>query len=186
MRTLAAVMLGLRLLLVPAPAMAQAALSPGCQALNAPDFDGFYSATAIPTTSFLAGERVTVEANPPNDATFMPQIFLRVEGAPPQTTSFPGTLSYTFPADALVEVAWGENPPVGNRATWTVACTAAAYPLAVPVSAPGEMAPLEAPTVAASVDDPSGFAIPAIAVTVGVCAQAVLCGVVRRSRAASP
>lgn len=180
MRTLAAVVLGLRLLLVPATAMAQAALSPGCQALNAPDFDGFYSGTAVPRTSFLAGERVTVEANPPNDATFMPQIFLQVEGAPPQATSFPGTLSYTFPADALVGVAWGENPPVGNRATWTVSCTAAAYPLAASVSAPAEMASLETPTVGASVDDPSGFPITAVVVTVGVCAQAALTGVVRR------
>lgn len=180
MRMLTAVMLGLGLLFVPAPAMAQAALSPGCQALNAPAFDGFYSGTGIPATSFFAGERVTVEADPPNDPTFMPQIFLHVEGAGSQTTSFPGTLSYTFPANALVGVAWGENPPVGNRATWAVSCTAAAYPLAVSVSAPAEMASLETPTVGASVDDPSGFAITAVVVTVGVCAQAALTGVVRR------
>jgi len=94
--------------------------SPGCSALNASALDAQYTAKVIPASRFFAGERVTAAAGPPTGPPRPPSRVLLVVNRLVDSTPFPGTVAYTFPADASVPVIWSVD---AGSARWTVTCT---------------------------------------------------------------
>jgi hypothetical protein len=111
---------------VPQRTAAQSELSPGCQAFNDPDLDGFhysYGYELGPGGDFWAGEVIIIIAGPP--AADPPpteiQLWFDSDTVPRATAPYPGTLTYVVPAD------FNENgfdiissPEYGS--TWDVSC----------------------------------------------------------------
>jgi FIMAH domain len=90
--------------------------------LNDPFWDAFYPQRAAgPDLQFAAGEHITMAAGLPAVVGPLSQVTLRIDGTVVQTTGFPGTVEYTFPAAGTHLVAWN----VDGDATWTVSCEAA-------------------------------------------------------------
>ena len=103
-----------------APSVAQSAatLSPGCQKLNDPFWDGHYGLGLMPGYDFWAGEGIIMRAtNDPSATT----ITLNVHGQTVDTSPFPGAVSYVFPEDVVSEsLDWIVD--IGD-ADWTVSCS---------------------------------------------------------------
>ena len=97
--------------------------SAGCPSLNSFSFDETSAGNAIFPANFNAGERVVVSAAP---ATGSPTaVNLRYAGALVDTAPFPGTVSFTVPADASsTGVSW-DLTPASATAVWTVSCSPA-------------------------------------------------------------
>jgi Ca2+-binding RTX toxin-like protein len=98
-----------------------AAVSPGCAALNSSAFfDGLYqnSSTGGPV-SFLAGEQITISGVPEFAPGNEIQLFVSPSVTPVASAVLPGTMTYTFPADATGTVSWNTT---GGNATWDVQC----------------------------------------------------------------
>lgn len=169
------------LVLAPGPATAQTPLSAGCQALNDPTHDAQYAARSIGPFEFFAGEQVTVTAGPPGEASL---IALRI-GNPILDTlvdqeTFPGTLTYTFPATTITQISWNATPEIAQP-SWTVSCAApAAYPMAVSVP---EGAGAAAAAVVVVVDDGplTGVSPVGAVIVLAVLVQAGVAAAVRRS-----
>ena len=106
-----------------APPASGQALSPGCALLNGPNADGFYVAGTLGDTQFAAGEHVTMTAGLPADGP-PTQVRLFVDVLV-DSTAFPGTVEYTFPAAGTHSLAWLVFG--GGSATWTVSCTPAPF-----------------------------------------------------------
>ena len=152
-------------------------LSPGCQQLNLPIYDGVYQQQQI-TDSFTVGETITVVAAEPATGSPNQTFVAAVDVAPPFGASshneffFPATVSTTIVgvqpgATSQYVVGWGVGP-AGSTATFTVTCEAAAYPLAVDVARPAA-AGVQVPVL--SLDeppDPSGSAPSNLALVVGI------------------
>ena len=167
------------------PAAAQAGSSPGCQNLNDPSLDDQYFGrqSAAPTQHF-AGETITFTASTPvNGPTPTAVIFEQPIGTVIATSPFPGTVSYTYPADAITTISWYVN--TNSSVTWTVTCTPApAYPLAVSPPAPESLSDVAAPVPAAVAAGPSrrpfgGFLAPVLG---AVLLQTALAVAARRRR----
>lgn len=119
--------------LIAAPAAPAAALSEGCLAASA-DIGNHYTERNIFAQDFLAGETLTVTAGEPWSTLLPTEVVLEVGGVPVDTDTFPGTVSYTFPADVNTSIRWLVDH--GN-ATWTTTCgPLAAAPVAVPEPKP--------------------------------------------------
>ncbi len=159
---------------------AQATLSPGCEALNQPGFDGLYSQAAPGPYQFFVGEQITVAASEPTAISQPTALELEVPypGGVVQMAPFPGTISYTFQADMVTQVRWGVN---SGNATWTVSCQAAPpYPLAVSSAQPAIAVPDPS---ASDGSTPVGFrlSLRSVALVVGVFSvHACLVGLARR------
>src|SRR5689334_16796842 len=121
-----------------APTANAQALSPGCAGANAGDLDGLYAQGGwLFDRAFAAGERLTVSAEPPTKISTPVSVTLQINGNKVDTTAFPGTLNYTFPAAAGFTAFWFVTDSDGNRtagATWHVSCSA-------PVGSPGPGGP---------------------------------------------
>jgi len=110
------------------PASAAQSLSAGCQAVNDPRLDGLYSTSGVAAgTAFGAGERITVSAGlptfgPPTDRI---RLAVNVTGGAIIDTTFPGTITFTFPAATTGSLFWGV---FDGFATWTVTCDVAPDP----------------------------------------------------------
>jgi serine protease AprX len=94
-------------------------LSSGCTYVNSltpNQFSGF----SFPE-SFFAGERVTFTAAPPSTNGTPSQVFLSIDGTLVDATTFPGAVSYTFPANATVRIEMKVNDFGGNP-TWSFRC----------------------------------------------------------------
>jgi len=95
--------------------------SAGCPSLRGSGFDDVSAGGLINPANFNAGERVTVSASAP--ATGAPTaVNLRYAGSLVDTATFPGTVSFTVPADSTTSLSW-DLSPAGATATWTVSCT---------------------------------------------------------------
>jgi hypothetical protein len=92
--------------------------SEGCALLNDDRFDiravGFF----VATRSFFAGETLTMTADKP--AADPSALRLLVDIVEVDTSPFPGTVTYTFPADSDSFLQWGSDD--FQSATWTVSC----------------------------------------------------------------
>ncbi len=165
---------------------AQTTLSPGCTALNDPALDRQQHANSVGPLQFFAGDEISVTGDQPATAT---RIELRI-GHPVFDTlvdqePFPGTLTYTFPAETFTGVSWYAVPEIvegmATRPVWTVTCTAAAYPLAVSSPQPaGDVATL--PAAFPSGAD-SGFPLGTVVLVAGaVLLHAVMAAAVLRRR----
>lgn len=97
--------------LIFASALAAQSTSPGCAALNNPAFDGLYNLENITPHDFYAGE--TIRISNAEDLNF----FVSVLGVPLGSVASP--LIYTFSADSVGSVAWGDVGPLN----YTVSCT---------------------------------------------------------------
>jgi hypothetical protein len=140
----------------PQPSLAQAALSPGCTAINDPAWDGNYGGGGPGAHDFYAGETLTMTAGTPTVGGTPDTLRLFIGVTLVDTESFPGTLTYTFPADTNTTVSWdtlllsGDAPDV----TWTVSCEYTGLPerptpsSAAPVPVPGCDALLDIPDTA--------------------------------------
>ena len=102
------------------PASAQT-LSPGCQAVisHTGFFGDHYAGFSLSGKEFFANEKITVTASTPTSVATPTTVRLTVGDAFVDTTPFPGTLSYTFPADITTSVIWNTE---GGNATWTATC----------------------------------------------------------------
>ena len=108
----------------PVPTATPEPLSDGCAFWNDPVFDQVVSAgTITPAFGYKAGETVSWTAGLPADpegATFRVTIFLN-PGVVIRESTVPGTLTYTFTTDVLVDyIEWGVIG--GGTATWTMSC----------------------------------------------------------------
>lgn len=178
----AVAILPVRLIVSTTPALGQALVSPGCQELNDPALDSFYDAVNQPGLSFFAGEQIEVTATFPAADPPPTQISFQVEGTMTQNTSFPGSLSYTFPADVTTGVSWNTDTLV--EVTWVVSCSAAsAYPLAVSAPEPSANALQGALTVEVPFSERPNLATSAFVIAL---LQAALVLVVRRWRVIGP
>lgn len=141
--TCAAMVLVAALIGLAGAATAQGTLSPGCQRLNDPEYDGHSTGGAIQEPiEFFGGEQLSITASPPA----IPETPDTISLQGPYGSSlpvlfdeapFPGTLTYTFPTTGLYSFYWQTHTRVFVE--WTVSCQAAApYPLAVATPAPGE------------------------------------------------
>src|SRR5262249_31098227 len=111
-----------------APQARAQALSPGCASVNDPLKDGVYNSFGVFNGEFAAGDHITITVGPPiNPANVVPtDPTLTVGGTVVDSESFPGTLQYTFPAAATVNVIWQVTR--GNP-TWDASCTPAFDPV---------------------------------------------------------
>lgn len=172
---------------VPGSAVAQS-VSPGCQALNDPGLDGTYPQGEVADIQFFAAETITVTAmavmlaTPVRFQVEQGGIVLRDE-AQFVSSTVPTTFSYTVPADVTLTVRWRVELP--NAVTWSVSCTAAAYPLAV--SDPNLAADFAPPALVAASSPPPGSHPPVLALLAvsGLVVQAWVCVAVRRGRPAT-
>ncbi|HEY3943829.1 MAG TPA: hypothetical protein VGL78_01260 [Solirubrobacteraceae bacterium] len=121
-----------------APAAGAQPLSPGCVGANAGDLDGLYGQAGwLFDRAFAAGERLTVSAQPPIKISAPVSVTLQINGTKVDTTAFPGTVNYTFPAAGGYTAFWFVTDSDGNRtadATWHVSCSG-------PVGSPGPGGP---------------------------------------------
>jgi hypothetical protein len=114
-------------------ASAGEALSPGCQWLNDPAFDGLYRSDQIFDTTMFPREQIVFTASPPDTVgDFAPQSaeLLVLVGTKQLHEDYPGTIRYTVDSsDALddFDVSWSllasagpGNPPATT--TWDVSC----------------------------------------------------------------
>ena len=96
---------------------------------NDPFLDAQYGGASLGPQEFFSGERISASANPPSAGAEPTIVRLLVETSPPppfvvvDAEPFPGTVSYTFPADGVYFVDW--NVDATDGATWTVSCTGA-------------------------------------------------------------
>ena len=104
--------------------VAEAAPSAGCTDTNDPLYDSMYRIGIVPTTTFFAGETIIVTAGPPETGTPIAPLFISLDLVVAASGSYPGTISYTFPADTNVELRWGHSEPTAD-ATFSVICTTA-------------------------------------------------------------
>ncbi len=119
----------------PEAASAQAAMSPGCQALNNPALDATYVSSGVGPLQFLAGETIHVSATGTlAGGTFT--LTVTPDGAPPVVKSAPlapfdETINYTIPTSGSYTVAWQSLSPTPPGPAWAISCTASPYPLAL-------------------------------------------------------
>ena len=110
-----------------APAARAETLSPGCVGANAGEFQGLYGQAGwLFDRAFAAGERLTVSAQPPTKFSPPASVTLQINGRDVNTTAFPGTLNYVFPAAGGYTAFWFVTSSDGNRdaeATWHVSCS---------------------------------------------------------------
>jgi hypothetical protein len=113
------------------PAVIGEGLSAGCALLNQSGFDGLYSGQTVNNRSFSAGEAVTVTAGPPTDFGVASVVLLFIfPDVAELSTSFPGTLTYIFPATGLYNLGW--QAPRDN-VTWSVSCAQATIPVSIDI-----------------------------------------------------
>lgn len=93
-------------------------LSSGCTSLNAAMYDGFYSGSFGGQGTFNAGERISFSVNSPQSGT-PTQIRFDRDFVTVLTASYPGTLVYQVPANAMFFVGWTLD---NGQATWQVSC----------------------------------------------------------------
>jgi hypothetical protein len=86
--------------------------------LNDPRFDVRAVGVFVATRSFFAGETVTMTAGEPAGDPAVIQLL--VDSTEVDRSAFPGTLTYTFPADRNSFLQW--NADNFQNATWTVSC----------------------------------------------------------------
>lgn len=110
--------LGLGTVTAGEPAGAQM-LSSGCQVLNLPHLDGAMADSVSYGGSFFAGERMTFTASEPTSSGAPSVLYLFVGNQLVDSSAFPGSVSYTFPADTTTSWAW---QAVGGGAIITVSC----------------------------------------------------------------
>ena len=111
---------GLLVGVVAGPASGQT-LSSGCQIMNSPLLDGhFAGATMGRLEPFFAGEQITVTAAEPTSVGDPTTHTLRISNTVVDTTEFPGTVSYTFPADTTATVQWSSDS--GANLTVSMSC----------------------------------------------------------------
>jgi cysteine-rich repeat protein len=104
------------------PGVLTPGMSAGCIALNlTPTFDGLHSINGF-ASHFDAGDHIVMTASNPSSGS-PTTVTLSVNNAVVQTTPFPGTVEYTFPAATTGPVQW--NVDTGAEATWTVSCAMA-------------------------------------------------------------
>ncbi len=105
-------------LLVAMPASPASALS-GCQIVDiGPEFGGTVGFSGY---EFFAGEQITGTPSTPTGSATPTTITLTVDGTVVDTTAFPGTVSYIFPADdTSVRVEFRVSP--GSSVTWDLSC----------------------------------------------------------------
>lgn len=111
-------------LVVPRPAYA---MSDGCTKANLTILDGQYTVGIISLTpvQFNAGEQIIVMAGTPATANPGDSISLSDGGSPVDTGTFPGTLTYTIPADGNYEFEWRVSGQGVVDATWSISCVEA-------------------------------------------------------------
>jgi hypothetical protein len=114
---------------VPAPPRT---LSSGCDNVNSPSADRPASSGGAIEGTFHAGEMIVVTASPPSNgsATLLTlELFLipNAAGVVVDTAAFPGTVTYTVPADGSRTMMYSLN--VGATAMLTVACQGAPPPM---------------------------------------------------------
>jgi hypothetical protein len=116
----------------PPSSLAQAALSPGCAALNDPSLDTTSYQESINFLDFYAGDMITVMAsNVPAGSTVTISLYIAANTVGPVTA--PGTLTYTFSSDVKngqYGVTWATSPL--TDVDWTVSCTGVPRPPAPP------------------------------------------------------
>ncbi len=96
----------------------------GCPTLNGSAFDGSSTGDSLFPLDFNAGERIMFTAANPASGT-PTAVNLRIGGNLVDTATFPGTVSFTAPADLSgIGVSW-DLAPAGATATWTVSCSPA-------------------------------------------------------------
>jgi len=94
------------------------ALSPGCEEVNQPSHDGTYPGVIFISWQMFAGERLIMSAGEPHTGT-PSTLYLYFDGPLVDTAPFPGTVSYTVPADGIYSFGW--IPDYGT-VTWDVSC----------------------------------------------------------------
>ncbi|MFH1330691.1 MAG: fibronectin type III domain-containing protein [Actinomycetota bacterium] len=121
------------LAVVPQAASA-APISPGCQQLNQPTHDGYYSDVETPGLQFFQGEVLRVRAGDPSDGASW--VHLLVDQGVVVDAPFPGRAVWAVPADGTYVIGW----EAGGDATWRVSCRAATVPFAPQglLGAPGD------------------------------------------------
>lgn len=117
---LSVVMSVLAALVAASPVRAQS-LSESCQYVNSLEMlDGSYFQGAV-GGHYFAGETITVQATAPTAGTLPIMIVLQSPfGTVVDTAAFPGTVSYTFPADIGTDLNWSTNS--NGNVTWAVSC----------------------------------------------------------------
>jgi hypothetical protein len=104
----------------------------GCQALSQWAPTTWYWIGAGPYEDYAAGERVTVSAGDPSRGS-LTTITLIVNNVVVDTTSYGGSLTYTFPTAKNASVGWRSDG--GGDATWTVTCGSVSVVSASPIPA---------------------------------------------------
>lgn len=126
------------------PAIAQSS-STGCALINAAFWDAHVAGGYPISDDYNAGDQITVTANPPTSVNTPTIMRLIVNSVIIDTTAFPGTLSYTFPADTTTTVGWTLD---NGNADWTVSCSpGVAPPPPPPPVSPGVPVNTEAQTM---------------------------------------
>lgn len=103
----------------------------GCEQLNDPALDGFYTGMRI-DGSFKAGDTLHFVAGEPDTVTAGAEVQLELTGPTEFLgTPFPGEITYEIPEDAFRDVRWQVRhfSGVPAQATWSVSCTPAVPPL---------------------------------------------------------
>jgi hypothetical protein len=93
-------------------------LSSGCTALNATTYDGFFSGSFAGQLTFIAGELISLSANPPQSGS-PTQIRFDRDFVTVLTAQYPGTLVYQVPANGMFFLSWTLD---NGQATWQVSC----------------------------------------------------------------
>lgn len=106
--------------------------SPGCEAVNDPALDGWYVLETVGPIQFLGGEVITASAGAAANPLLRadPETQLVANSISRDIGSFPGTVSWTIPADGVYEVMWRVIIPSEDalqprtpEGQWTVTCT---------------------------------------------------------------
>ena len=98
-----------------------ASMSPGCEYVNDPVHDKKYAGTVLALRYFYAGDQIIASAGPPTSGGNPTVVNMWVNDVLVDTDTFPGTVEYVVPADAILGFKWGAYLAYAN-ATWSVEC----------------------------------------------------------------
>jgi hypothetical protein len=109
--------------LQPPPAAEAQSLSEGCNYMNDPFWDSGAAHTLFSgyTLAFNQGEQIVVTAGPPENGTVLGPITLSLSSTVVATAPYPGTLTYTIPAN-MVAVFQSVGVSGSGTATWDISC----------------------------------------------------------------
>ena len=93
-------------------------LSAGCEYLNDPFFDGFFSGVSIFGFQMFRGERIVGSVGPPTVGS-PTTLSLVIDGMPVDTASYPGTVRYTVPHNGTFDVRFYVNDGI---AAFSIRC----------------------------------------------------------------